>query len=222
VWSPLGGTFDYADKKDRLTEVLRELEDPDIWNDPGKAQGLGKERVLLEGIVNNLDGLTAGLTDAGDLLEMAMDEGDADTVDAVAGDVAGFERQVQELEFRRMFAGETDANNAFVDVQAGSGGTEAQDWAEMLLRMYLRWGEAHTFKTELMEVSPGEVAGIKSATIRFEGPMPSAGSERKPASIVWCASRPSIPATAATRRSRPSSCPRRSTIPSRSRSTRRI
>ena len=125
--------------------------------------------MLLEGVVGTIDELTGGLADAGDLLEMAVEEEDADTVDSVAEDVAGFSRKVEELEFHRMFSGETDANNAFVDIQAGSGGTEAQDWAEMLLRMYLRWGEAHDFKTELMEVSPGEVAGIKSATIRFEG-----------------------------------------------------
>ena len=116
-----------------------------------------------------MDELVAGLDDAADLLAMAADEDDAETVDAVAEDVDGFEHRVAELEFRRMFSGELDPNNAFLDIQAGSGGTEAQDWAEMLLRMYLRWGEQHGFKTELMEVSPGEVAGIKSATIRFEG-----------------------------------------------------
>ncbi len=149
--------------------MLGELEDPDVWNDPERAQALGKERALLEGVVHNIDELSAGLDDAADLLEMAVEEDDAETVDAVAADVRDSERRVGELEFRRMFSGEMDANNAFLDIQAGSGGTEAQDWAEMLLRMYLRWGEAHGFKTELMEVSPGEVAGIKSATIRFEG-----------------------------------------------------
>ena len=116
-----------------------------------------------------MDELVAGLGDGSDLLQMAVEEGDADTVDSVAADVKRYEERVGELEFRRMFAGELDANNAFLDIQAGSGGTEAQDWAEMLLRMYLRWGEQHGFKTELMEASPGEVAGIKSATIRFEG-----------------------------------------------------
>ncbi len=100
---------------------------------------------------------------------MAVDDGDSDTVDAVAADVDRYEARVEELEFQRMFSGEMDACNAFVDIQAGSGGTEAQDWAEMLLRMYLRWGEKHELKTELMEVSAGEVAGIKSATVRFEG-----------------------------------------------------
>ena len=113
--------------------------------------------------------IDAGLTDAHDLLEMAEAEDDADTVEAVRADLDGFEQRVAELEFRRMFAGEMDEANAFLDIQAGSGGTEAQDWAEMLLRMYLRWGERRGFKTELIEVSPGEVAGIKSATVRFEG-----------------------------------------------------
>jgi peptide chain release factor 2 len=120
-------------------------------------------------VVATIEELDNGLSDARDLLEMAVEEGDEDTVASVDADVATFEGKVDGLEFRRMFSGEMDANNAFVDIQAGSGGTEAQDWAEMLLRMYLRWGEAKGFKTELMEVSPGEVAGIKSATIKFEG-----------------------------------------------------
>ncbi len=141
-----------------------------MWNDPERAQALGKERALLENVVGGIDELTSGLEDAADLLEMAVEEGDEDTIAALAEDVDGYEKRVAELEFQRMFSGEMDASNAFLDIQAGSGGTEAQDWAEMLLRMYLRWGEAHGFKTELMEVSPGEVAGIKSATVRFEGP----------------------------------------------------
>ena len=116
-----------------------------------------------------MDELRSGLDDGADLLQMAVEEGDEGTVDSIAADVDAFDGRVAELEFRRMFSGELDASNAFLDIQAGSGGTEAQDWAEMLLRMYLRWGEQRGFKTELMEVSPGEVAGIKSATIRFEG-----------------------------------------------------
>ena len=167
--TPLGGIFDYAEKKDRLTEVLRELEQPDVWSDPARAQSLGRERAALEMVVNGIDTIGNGLDDAADLLAMAAEEGDADTVDAVASDLAGFEARVGDLEFRRMFSGEMDAANAFLDIQAGSGGTEAQDWAEMLLRMYLRWGERRGFKTELIEVSAGEVAGIKSATVRFEG-----------------------------------------------------
>jgi peptide chain release factor 2 len=120
-------------------------------------------------VVDALEQLAEGLTDARDLLDMAVEEGDEETVDAVVADLETYEKQVSELEFRRMFSGEMDPNNAFLDIQAGSGGTEAQDWAEMLLRMYLRWGEHRGFKTELMEVSPGEVAGIKSATIKFDG-----------------------------------------------------
>ena len=169
VPNPLGGIFDYAEKKEQLTEILRELEAPDIWSDPARAQAMGKERAALEAVVLTLEQLDGGLTDAGDLLEMAVEEGDEDTVEAVVSDLDGYEKQVAELEFRRMFSGEMDASNAFVDIQAGSGGTEAQDWAEMLLRMYLRWGEHRGFKTELMEVSPGDVAGIKSATIHFVG-----------------------------------------------------
>jgi peptide chain release factor 2 len=169
AWVPLGGIFDYAEKKDRLTEVLRELEDPEVWSNPERAQALGRERAGLEQVAVGLDEIDAGLADAADLLALAVEEDDEATVTTICGDLDGFERRVADLEFRRMFSGQMDANNAFVDIQAGSGGTEAQDWAEMLLRMYLRWGEHHDFKTELMEVSPGEVAGIKSATIRFEG-----------------------------------------------------
>ncbi len=121
-------------------------------------------------MVVGLDEIGDGIGDARDLLQMAADEEDEETVSAVVEDLEGLERRVAELEFQRMFSGEMDPSNAFLDIQAGSGGTEAQDWAEMILRMYLRWGERHAFKTELMEVSPGEVAGIKSATIRFEGP----------------------------------------------------
>jgi peptide chain release factor 2 len=148
---------------------MRELEDPAVWNQPERAQALGRERSQLESVVNVLSSVTQGIDDAADLLELANEEGDEDTVASVSEDLTALEQQIAALEFRRMFSGEQDQNNAFVDVQSGSGGTEAQDWAEMLLRMYLRWGEAHGFKTELMEASPGEVAGIKSATIRFEG-----------------------------------------------------
>jgi peptide chain release factor 2 len=149
--------------------VLGELEDPAVWNEPERAQALGRERSSLEDVVLGLDQLTSGLADGADLLEMAVEEGDEETVDSIADDVESYTKQVETLEFRRMFSGEMDANNAFLDIQAGSGGTEAQDWAEMLLRMYLRWGEAHGFKTELMEASAGDVAGIKSATISFQG-----------------------------------------------------
>ncbi len=152
-----------------MTEVLRELEDPEIWNDQERAQSLGKERSSLESVVLTVDQLATGLADAADLLEMAVEEGDEGTVNSLVTELDGYEKQVSDLEFRRMFSGEMDPNNAFLDIQSGSGGTEAQDWAEMLLRMYLRWGEAHGFKTELMECSAGDVAGIKSATIKFDG-----------------------------------------------------
>jgi peptide chain release factor 2 len=169
VVTPLGGIFDYDGKKEQLTEVLRELENPDVWNDPERAQSLGKERSALESVVLTLDQLEGGLADASDLLEMAVEEGDEETVDSVIEELSGYDKQVSELEFRRMFSGPMDASNAFLDIQSGSGGTEAQDWAEMILRMYLRWGESRGFKTELMECSAGDVAGIKSATIKFEG-----------------------------------------------------
>jgi len=113
--------------------------------------------------------LTEGIKDSEELLAMAREENDAGTVAEVDADLDKLEKQLDELEFRRMFSGEMDRNNAFLDIQAGSGGTEAQDWAEMLLRMYMRWGEAHDFTLELLEVSPGDVAGIKSATIQYTG-----------------------------------------------------
>jgi peptide chain release factor 2 len=167
--SRLGGIFDFDTKSERLVEVLRELENPKIWDNPEQAQAMGKERGQLEMVVNTINELTAGLNDAEELLAMAVEEGDADTVDTVADDLEHLESQVATLEFRRMFSGEMDPNNAFLDIQAGSGGTEAQDWASMIERMYLRWGESKGFKTELIEESPGDVAGIKSATIKFEG-----------------------------------------------------
>jgi len=166
---PLGGIFDFDIKKERLIEVIRELEDPAIWNKPEYAQELGRERARLEKVVDVIEKLSNSLNDAGDLLDLAVSENDADTVQSVSDDLLDQEKELENLEFQRMFAGEMDKNNAFLDVQAGSGGTEAQDWAEMILRMYLRWGEGHGFKTELIEVSAGEVAGIKSATIQISG-----------------------------------------------------
>jgi peptide chain release factor 2 len=165
----LGGTFDFDEKQERLTEVLRELEDPNAWNDPARAQALGKERGQLELVVNTVIELTGGLEDAKDLLEMAVEEGDDETAGTIEDDLNDFEEKVSRLEFQRMFSGEMDANSAFLEIQSGSGGTEAQDWAEMILRMYLRWGEQHGFKTELIEVTSGDVAGIKGATISIQG-----------------------------------------------------
>ena len=148
---------------------MLELENPDIWSEPEKAQAIGREKSALEAVVNGLDDNSQAVIEAQELLELAISEEDQDTVDEVVSDLQKVEQAVAELEFRRMFSGEMDEANAFLDIQSGSGGTEAQDWADMLLRMYLRWGESKGFKTELIEVSPGEVAGIKSATIKFEG-----------------------------------------------------
>jgi len=165
----LGGIFDFDVKKERLVEVERELENPEIWNDPDKAQALGRERTSLDVIVNTIEGLETGLADAKEILDMAVEEQDEDTVEEVKRELADLTEGLEKLEFRRMFSGEMDPNNAYLDIQSGSGGTEAQDWANMILRMFLRWGEKKGFKTELIEVSDGDVAGIKSATIQFIG-----------------------------------------------------
>jgi len=154
---------------ERLEEVSRELENSAIWDDPDKAQSLGKERARLDEIVGTLDALSSGLRDNLELLEMAVAEDDEETVSSITEELGELTRRLAAMEFRRMFSGEQDASNAFVEIQSGSGGTEAQDWANMLLRMYLRWGEAHDFKTEIIELSAGEVAGIKSATIQISG-----------------------------------------------------
>ncbi|WNK21523.1 peptide chain release factor 2 [Halomonas piscis] len=165
----LRGYLDYAERKERLEEVTRELEDPDVWSNPENAQKLGKERASLDTIVTTIDTLEQGLGDSEDLLELAETEDDQDTVDEVCKELDTMQARLEKLEFRRMFSGEMDENNAYLDIQSGSGGTEAQDWANMLLRMYLRWAEHHGFKTDLLEVSAGDVAGIKSATIHVQG-----------------------------------------------------
>jgi len=167
---PSGGIFDLDARSERLTEVSRELEDPAVWNEPERAQELGRERARLEEVVVTLNNLSQALVDADELLEMAAAENDQETLDVIEADLGSLDADISRLEFHRMFSGEMDESNAFLDIQAGSGGTEAQDWAEMLLRMYLRWAERHGFKAELIEVSPGDVAGIKSATMKVEGP----------------------------------------------------
>jgi len=169
AWPRSGGIFDFDTKSERLEEVTRELENPNVWDNPQRAQELGKERANLDRIVGGIRTLTGSLGEAGDLLDLAVGENDEGTISAVAGDVDNLASKVEKLEFQRMFSGKMDSTNAFVDIQAGAGGTEAQDWAEMLLRMYLRWCEHKGWKTELLEVSAGEVAGIKSATFRVEG-----------------------------------------------------
>lgn len=164
-----GGIFDIDVKVERLEEVNAELEQPDIWNEPEKAQALGKERSLLEVIVNTIRQLEQGLEDVEGLLELALDANDEETFHEAVAELDDLEQKLANLEFRRMFSGPHDVADCYVDLQAGSGGTEAQDWTEILLRMYLRWAESKGFKTELVEVSDGDVAGIKSATIRVCG-----------------------------------------------------
>ncbi|WP_156524494.1 peptide chain release factor 2 [Halomonas sp. G11] len=165
----LRGYLDYAEKQDRLEEVTRELEDPNVWSDPDYAQKLGKERASLEAIVATIDDLEQGLGDSRDLLELAEMEDDEGTVDEVRKELDNLQANLEKLEFRRMFSGEMDQNNAYLDIQSGSGGTEAQDWANILLRMYLRWAESHGFKTDIIEISAGDVAGIKSASLHIQG-----------------------------------------------------
>ena len=164
-----GGIFDFDLKSEKLEQVNGELEDPTVWDDPKRAQDLGKEKKSLENIVDSLTTIRGGLRDAADLLEMAREENDEDTLIAVEADAHELQKQVEAMEFRRMFSNPLDKNSCFIDIQAGAGGTEAQDWASMLLRQYLRYCERKGFKTEILEQSDGEVAGIKTATIKVEG-----------------------------------------------------
>lgn len=165
----LGGIFDYDVKVEQLEEVSRELENPDVWNNPENAQKLGKERVALELVVNTIKHLEQGVQDVEGLVELAVEAEDQETFDEAEQELASLIEELEKLEFRRMFSGVNDINDGYIDIQSGSGGTEAQDWANMLVRMYLRWGEEQGFKTELIEASAGDVAGIKSATIKFTG-----------------------------------------------------
>jgi peptide chain release factor 2 len=164
-----GGIFDFDAKRNRLAEVIKLAEDPAIWQDNKRAQEIGKERKALELVVNRLERMAQSLQDSQELLEMARDEGDESGLESVATDVQGLEQAVAEMEFRRMFSNPMDPNNCFLDIQAGSGGTEAQDWAAMLERMYFRFCERRGFKVEVLEESAGEVAGIKSASLKVSG-----------------------------------------------------
>lgn len=164
-----GGIFDYDAKKERLEEVNAELEQPDVWNEPEKAQALGKERSSLEAIVETIDQLEQGLEDVSGLLDLAVEADDEETFNEAVAELEGLNKKLEQLEFRRMFSGEYDSADCYLDLQAGSGGTEAQDWASMLMRMYLRWAESRGFKTEIIEESDGDVAGLKSATIKITG-----------------------------------------------------
>jgi len=165
----LGGIFDYDIKTKRLTEISKELEDPKIWNDSQKTQALGKERSQLEVSIKQINTMVDELADVEELLCLAIDENDEQTLHELEQDVIKLSNKIETLEFQRMFSGPMDKHYAYLDIQSGSGGTEAQDWAEMLLRMYLRFGDRHEFNPQLIEASAGEVAGIKSATIKFIG-----------------------------------------------------
>ena len=152
-----------------MEEVDRELEDPTVWENQDRAQALGKERASLESVITLLERIDQSLSEASELAKLAEEEGDKSAFRDTEDEVVKVEKEIERLEFRRMFSDEMDANSAYLDVQAGSGGTEAQDWAEMLLRMYLRWAESRGFKAEILEASAGDVAGLKSATVSFSG-----------------------------------------------------
>lgn len=164
-----GGIFDFDGKQERLEEINLELENPELWNDPERATKINKEKSQLDGIIDVVISLETTLADASAMLELAVEAEDESLLSDVQAELDDAEERVADLEFRRMFSGEMDPNNCYLDIQSGSGGTEAQDWAEMLLRMYTRWAESHGFKVEVIEVSSGSVAGIKSATIEIKG-----------------------------------------------------
>lgn len=166
---PFGGIFDYDAKTERLHVVNAELEDPAVWNDPKHAQDLGREKKSLEDVVMTLSSLTESIKDSLELFELAAADNDDATLEAIEEDANRFQSILEGMEFRRMFANPADPLNCFLDIQAGAGGTEAQDWASMLLRQYLKYCERKGFKAEVLEESEGDVAGIKSATIKIEG-----------------------------------------------------
>ena len=164
-----GGIFDIEAKQERLEEVNLELENPELWNDPERATKISKEKSQLDNVIGVITALDDKLEDAKAMIDLAVEADDATLLADVQTELDEAEAKVADLEFKRMFSGEMDGNNCYVDIQSGSGGTEAQDWAEMLLRMYLRWCESHGFKAEIMELSAGGVAGIKSASIHVKG-----------------------------------------------------
>jgi len=164
-----GGHFDVDVKEDELTELNARIEDPSLWDDPEAAQKIMQDKARLERVLKTFHGAEGDLDDASTLFEMGIEEGDQESQLEAAESLNLIEPEIERLELAQMLGGETDAEPAFLDINAGSGGTEAQDWAEMLLRMYLRWAERKGFKTELMECTAGEEAGIKSATVSIKG-----------------------------------------------------
>jgi len=164
-----GGIFDYPTKERKLNEVNAALEDPKVWDNPKRAQELGKEKKSLEDVVHVIDRLAQELADNTELFEMSKGEGDEAGMRAIEGEAAKVALEVEKMEFRRMFNNPADPLNAFLDIQAGAGGTEACDWASMLLRQYLKYAERKGFKTQVEDESPGDTAGIKGATIKIDG-----------------------------------------------------
>ena len=167
--SSSGGIFDYDRKALRLNEVNAALENPAVWNEPKRAQELGKEKKALETVVGTIDHLARNLADNTELFEMSKADGDEAGIRAMLDEAEALRETVEQLEFRRMFSNPADPGNCFVDIQAGAGGTEAMDWAQMLLRQYLKYCERKGFTATVEDETPGDVAGIKSATIKVEG-----------------------------------------------------
>ncbi len=167
--SSYGGIFDYDRKALRLNEVNAALENPAVWNEPKRAQELGREKKTLETVVGTIDHLHSNLSDNSELFEMSKADGDEAGLLAIEAEAQALQKTVEDLEFRRMFSNPADPLNCFVDIQAGAGGTEACDWASMLLRQYLKYSERKGWKATLEDETPGDVAGIKSATIKVEG-----------------------------------------------------
>lgn len=164
-----GGIFDLDLKKKRLLEIQYELKNPAFWGNPERAQSLNRERFKLDTLIQRCKEIEQEINDAVELINLFVEEPSIDLRKELNNEVERLQKKIGEIEFQEMFSGEMDCRNAYLEIQAGSGGTEAQDWAEMLLRMYLRWGDKHRFTSRLMEVSPAEVAGIKSATVEFQG-----------------------------------------------------
>jgi peptide chain release factor 2 len=162
-------SLDFENKLAKLTELNQQLADPSLWSDQEKLKSLNQEKTKLENILLPLQNFSQDLKDITELFNLAKNLQDQQGIDDISEDILQLQEIAKQLEFQSMFSGELDANNAFIDIQSGSGGTEAQDWADMLLRMYLRWAESRDFKPEIMEISDGEVAGIKSATIKIDG-----------------------------------------------------
>ena len=165
----LGGTFDVDNKEKEIIEIENQLLDKEIWSDIEKSAGLNKRKTFLEKSLTTYKDSLNKLTDNKLLLDMALEEDDQITIKQISEEILEIKPSIENLEFTKMFSGKMDESNAFVDIQSGSGGTEAQDWADMLLRMYLKWAESKGFSATITESSPGEVAGIKSSSILIEG-----------------------------------------------------